>query len=245
MKAGCWRRALLVALAILMLGGVAARLTVARLGFWLVVEDPPARAAAVVVLGGDFPFRAMEAAALHREGWAAEVWLSSTQVPARDAALARLGFTFAGGDDTGNRAVLTRLGVPDQAIRVVPGAAERTVDELRLVADELRRRRETVVMIVTSKSHTRRVRVLWRRVVGGEPRAIVRYAREDPFDPGRWWGSTREALEVAREVLGLLNAWAGFPVGGLVVAQRWPRRRGWHSSCCIRCAGDVRAGTAC
>lgn len=220
MKGGHWRRGVLVALAILMLGGVVARLVVARLGLWLVVEDPPARAAAVVVLAGDFPYRAIEAAAIYREGWAAEVWLSSTQVPARDTAIARLGLTFAGGDEMGNRAVLTRLGVPDQAIRVVPGVAERTVDEVRLVADELRRRRETVVLIVTSKSHTRRVRALWRRVVGGEPRAIVRYAREDPFDPGRWWGNTRSALEVAREVLGLLNAWVGFPVGGIVAAQR-------------------------
>jgi uncharacterized SAM-binding protein YcdF (DUF218 family) len=219
-KGGHWRRGVLVALAILMLGGVVARLVVARLGLWLVVEDPPARAAAVVVLAGDFPYRAIEAAAIYREGWAAEVWLSSTQVPARDTAIARLGLTFAGGDEMGNRAVLTRLGVPDQAIRVVPGVAERTVDEVRLVADELRRRRETVVLIVTSKSHTRRVRALWRRVVGGEPRAIVRYAREDPFDPGRWWGNTRSALEVAREVLGLLNAWVGFPVGGIVAAQR-------------------------
>ena len=47
-----------------------------RVGSWLVVEDPLARAAAIVVMGGHVPFRAMEAAALYNASWAPEVWLT-------------------------------------------------------------------------------------------------------------------------------------------------------------------------
>ena len=43
-------------------------------------------------------------------------------------------------------------------------------------------------------------------------RAIVRAAPTDPFAPERWWTSTNDSLDVVREVLGLLNAWAGLPV---------------------------------
>jgi hypothetical protein len=68
------------------------------------------------------------------------------------------------------------------------------------------------VIIVTTKTHTRRVRLLWRRTVSGKGQAIVRAAAEDPFNPRRWWGNTRDALDVVREVLGLLNAWMGQPL---------------------------------
>jgi hypothetical protein len=40
----------------------------------------------------------------------------------------------------------------------------------------------------------------------------VRYASADPYDAQRWWRHTRDALAVSREVFGLLNVWAGFPV---------------------------------
>ena len=35
------------------------------------------------------------------------------------------------------------------------------------------------VIIVTSKAHTRRVRTIWRKLVGSEPRMIVHYAQDD------------------------------------------------------------------
>jgi hypothetical protein len=37
----------------------------------------------------------------------------------------------------------------------------------------------------------------------------VRAAADDPFDPSHWWRNSTDALDVVREVLGLLNAWAG------------------------------------
>jgi hypothetical protein len=40
----------------------------------------------------------------------------------------------------------------------------------------------------------------------------VRTASDDPFDPRRWWRTTGDALDVMREVLGLMNAWMGMPL---------------------------------
>ena len=68
------------------------------------------------------------------------------------------------------------------------------------------------MIIVTSKPHTRRVRTIWRKLVGSDPRLIVRYADDDPYDGAHWWRHTHDALDIVRETLGLLNAWAGFPV---------------------------------
>jgi hypothetical protein len=40
----------------------------------------------------------------------------------------------------------------------------------------------------------------------------VRAARTDSFDPEHWWRNSHDALDVVREILGLMNVWAGLPL---------------------------------
>jgi len=186
-------------------------LLVRALGPWLVVEDPIGRTTAVVVLGGGYPFRAIEAASLYRSGWAPEVWLPRSGEPDRDAAMARLGFQSVG-EQALSTTVLMGRGVPVAAVQVLPGLVQTTAQELQAVAAELAHRSGDSVILVTSKPHSRRVRATWRALVGRTPRAIVRYAADEPYNAAQWWRNSRDALAVSREVFGLMNVWAGFPV---------------------------------
>ncbi len=181
------------------------------IGQWLVVADPLEPAKAIVVLSGRVPFRAMEAASIYREGLAPEVWLTKEVVHAEEQALGRLGVAVVR-DEVYNREALERLGVKPEAIRLLGDGVWNTVDEVRLIARELARTGGDRVIIVTSKAHSRRVRATWAAIVGISPRAIVRYAREEPYGGRGWWRNTRDALDVSREVFGLMNVWAGFPV---------------------------------
>jgi uncharacterized SAM-binding protein YcdF (DUF218 family) len=178
-------------------------------GRWLVVEDPLAKAQAIAVLSGSMPLRAMEAARLYRRGYAPEVWLTHSAEPGET--LSAMGIPFAG-EDYYNARVLIQEGVPPGAIRILDPPIVNTTDEMNAIAAALARENAGTVIIVTTKTHTRRVRLLWRRTVSGKGQAIVRAAAEDPFNPRRWWGNTRDALDVVREVLGLLNAWMGQPL---------------------------------
>jgi uncharacterized SAM-binding protein YcdF (DUF218 family) len=205
------RAAIIGALVLAVLGGLAVW-GVASVGPWLMVEDPLDRATAIVVLGGQVPFRAMEAATIYQAKWAPEVWLTRASSPAEEAALARLGLDTELGDNRMNRAVLERMGVPPAAIRVLSPGVRNTAEELRLVAREMARTGAARVILVTSKPHSRRVRATWHALVGTAPQAVVRYAESDPFDGRRWWERTGDALAVSREVFGLMNVWAGFPV---------------------------------
>lgn len=182
-----------------------------QVGGWLVVEDPLAPARAVVVLGGQVPFRAMEAATIYRQGWAPEVWITRPAQDAEQAALRGLDIKVPTEEVT-SRAVLERLGVPPVAIRVLNQPAENTAQEIRVIAQELRQVSGGQVILVTSKPHSRRVRATWRALIGDSPHAIVRYATAAPYDADHWWRQTGDALAVSREVFGLLNVWAGFPV---------------------------------
>lgn len=178
-------------------------------GRWLDREDPLSHADVIFVLGGAIPQRALEAGKVYAMGYAPEVWCSRPDSPADD--LAKLGIHFVGEEDY-TRQILIHEGVPHTAIRILPGIVVNTEQELQEVGQEMRRTGKTKVILVTSPQHSRRVGTLWRELVGDSPQAMVHAAHEDPFDPDHWWRNTRDVLSVVREMLGLINAWAGLPV---------------------------------
>jgi uncharacterized SAM-binding protein YcdF (DUF218 family) len=178
-------------------------------GRWLVVEDPLDKAQAIAVLSGRIPMRAEEAARLYNAAYAPQIWLTHASEPA--ASLQEMHIAYLG-EDFFNSRVLMHEGVPSRAIRVLEPPIDNTADEVRAIVAELELEKGAAVIIVTTKAHTRRVRTLWRELAGGKGKAIVRAASTDPFAPDHWWRATGDALEVVREVLGLLNAWAGLPL---------------------------------
>ena len=179
------------------------------IGRWLVVEDPVGKARAIVVLSGGMPLRALEAAKLYRQRCGPEVWLTHTSEPGES--LRSMGIPFEGEEVYSTR-VLIHEGVPAGAIHVLEPPIVNTADEVRVISKMLEQEKDRSVIVVTSKPHTRRVRLLWRKLAPAEFRAIVRAAAADPFDPRHWWRSTGDALDVVREVLGIMNAWAGLPL---------------------------------
>ena len=179
------------------------------IGRWLVLEDPLEKASAIVVLSGAMPLRAIEAGKLYREGYAPEIWLTHSVEPAET--LGEMGISFAG-EDYYNKLVLIHEGVPPEAIHVLEPPIVNTADEIKVAATALTRGKGKVAIIVTTRAHTRRTRLLWRKLAPGPGRAIVRAATGDSFDPRHWWRTTSDALDVVREVLGVLNAWAGLPL---------------------------------
>ena len=122
-----------------------------------------------------------------------------------------MGIDFVGEEFYSVR-VLLRLGVPTDAIRVLPAEAVNTAGEMDVLSQQLEQSGGHSLIVVTSKAHTRRVRTLWRMLAKPGQGMIVRPAADDPFDPAHWWRTTGGALEVVRELLGLANAWAGLPV---------------------------------
>jgi uncharacterized SAM-binding protein YcdF (DUF218 family) len=192
----------------MVLAGAAATVFL-TIGGWLVVEDPLVHADVIVILSGRLPERAVEAARIYKAGYAEQVWISPPVSPVEDLKAMKISYL---GEDFYNEKVLIAKGVPPDAIRILEYPDANTEAEVRQTAEELRKMDFHSVIIVTSKPHTRRVRTIWRKLVGSEPRMIVHYAHDDAFDGAHWWRHTQDGLDVVRETLGLLNAWAGFPL---------------------------------
>jgi uncharacterized SAM-binding protein YcdF (DUF218 family) len=179
------------------------------LGKWLIREDTLEPAAAIAVLSGNIPTRALEAAALYREGYAKEIWLTHPDVHAD--ALKELGINYPSEADFNIR-VLRRAGVPVKAIRVLDTPIVNTDEELDVISAALKAKGADKVIIVTNKSHTRRVHILWTKYFAARGQAVVHGLPDDEFVAARWWRDPSSMTQVSHEVLGIMNAWAGLPV---------------------------------
>jgi hypothetical protein len=182
-----WKHAAAVLLVLILAGlGYCLR----HMGDFLAVNDPLESAQTVVVMGGDPEFRGAEAASLYQRGFTRHIWLTAHL------------------EDVGTRAVFERMGVPRSAVRVFDWHEPNTAAELRAVARELQASGSKPVILVTSKYHALRVKVLWRKLARDHPHVIVRSAALDSVDTEHWWRSRETARIVWREWLGLLVAWA-------------------------------------
>ena len=178
---------------------------------FLIVEDPLIPASAILLLGGGTPFREMESAKLYKGGWAPLVIIGRDSGSTETKTLKQLGVKIQEGWEV-SRDVFIRLGVPTGAIRIAHFQTGGTLEELKEIYDTLQDK-DAPVILVTSKIHTRRTRLTWNYVTQGRSLPIVRAATGDTFTPNRWWKKRQFAESVLHEYLGLVNYYAGFPIG--------------------------------
>jgi uncharacterized SAM-binding protein YcdF (DUF218 family) len=174
----------------------------AAVGWWLDCADPPQRADAIVVLGGGFS-RPPYAADLYREGLAPRVWLARIRPDEYEAPLRTLGVPLRPETEL-NRLILLKKGVPAEDIRLYGQDINSTLDEADALAREFR---GGTVLLVTSRYHARRARLIFRDRLPGS-RVIVCPTPYETFDR-RWWRRKNLALAAVTETCKLLNYLTG------------------------------------
>jgi len=179
-----------------------------RLGAWLVVEDPLQKSDAIFVLGGTMFERPLEAVDLFHEGWAPRVLLVRQIPDYGEEQLIERGVTFQREIDV-QVDVLMKLGVPRSAIAVLP-PQNSTRDEADELLAAVVANKWTRVIVVTSKQHTRRARlVMNRRLAGTGAQAILRASRYDLSDVDGWWRNRSTLRFTLFETQRLIAYWLG------------------------------------
>ncbi len=211
-----WRRILLTGAALVIVVAYFLRVPLFRwTGQFLVEEEPPVQADAIVVLSGSFPDRILEAVALYEDGFAGRIILSHGPQNAGFKRLRALGVPGLREYER-NREVAERLGVPREAIAVLDRPAASTFGEAQRVLQYVRRHGYRSILLVTSKYHTRRAAWIYRHLAGGSVRIIIRPARDDGFRPDAWWRDRMSFRRVITEYQKLLmfflhDRWAATP----------------------------------
>jgi uncharacterized SAM-binding protein YcdF (DUF218 family) len=148
----------------------------------------------VYVLGGNSETRPFVAAAMFRAGLTKQILVPTIELsPEAEAGIA------VPEHDLIHRALVAR-GVPEQAIKVLPGRAASTSDEARLLAAYLGREPDRSVAIVTNGMHTRRAGWIFRRALNAQFRRIHFVAAPtDGYDDNDWWKFERGCVDYATE----------------------------------------------
>jgi uncharacterized SAM-binding protein YcdF (DUF218 family) len=197
------------------------------IGHWLVKEDSLHKANAIAVLSGNFPARALEAAALYRKGYAGEIWLTNPGGEQSEA-LVQMGIHYPTEADF-NYQVLRRQGVPSKAIHILDSPIVNTQDELDVIGSALQQKNLATAIVVTNKAHTRRVHELWNKLDSTRGEIIVHAIPSDDFQPSAWWTRTGDTQQVIHEVFGMINLWAGLPMQSSVHQREAVARNESHS----------------
>jgi uncharacterized SAM-binding protein YcdF (DUF218 family) len=180
------RRLLVILVAVGALAYVFSTPLLTAIGQYLIDDEPPERADVIVVLAGSVPDRILEAVALYKDGFAPRVVVSKAPNPPGYGRLTALGISVPLQSDL-NRSIAVQLGVPDAAIAVVGVAAHSTIDEGAQILRYAAAHGYRTLLVVTSKPHTRRAAMIYRYLAGSSFRIISRPARDDEFEPSRWW----------------------------------------------------------
>jgi uncharacterized SAM-binding protein YcdF (DUF218 family) len=197
-------RGALVLAPVLLLSAV----TLPRLGSWLVVEDPLAKSDAIIVLGGTMYERQLEAVDLYHEGWAPRIYLFREVIDWGELALIERGVPYRKIVDIQIDAML-QFGVPRDRIVILDRAAS-TSEEADFVRQLVASERLSRIIVVSSKQHTRRVRLVMRRKLSGTGGGvIVRPSRYDRSNVEDWWSERATLRFTLFETQRLFGYWIG------------------------------------
>jgi len=195
----CLKRCALVFVLLVGTGAALVLLAARYAAGWLGASDPPIKAEAIVVLGGE-PTRAIAGAELYRQGFASVVYLSVPVRVPRYVALEQDGIRWPWFEEVA-RTLLRNRGVPDDAIRLLGHELQSTVAEAREAARVLGPDVGTL-LVVTSPYHVHRTRLIFAENLPGV-RVLVVGSSAEPL-PDRWWTDRDAALNVSVEVAKLV-----------------------------------------
>lgn len=205
-----WRRLVLVLIAALLL---AICLFIPHAGSWLVVEDPLTRAEVAVVLSGLPTSRALAARDLYRQGLVETIWVIPEPINkiegelVNDEVFDELVRAKLVDPSTAQWAqrILVSMGIPKDHIVILPKPAQGTINEAHWVREAFKDRLPKRLVLITSKSASRRARYIFRDVFKHDDVDILSSPTPyDPFDAARWWAQPRHALTVVTEYEKLL-----------------------------------------
>jgi uncharacterized SAM-binding protein YcdF (DUF218 family) len=161
------------------------------LGSWLAVEDPLAKADAIVAISGDTGARADTAITIWKAGWAPLIVFAGAAVDPESVSSAEI-----------MRREALRQGVPENATLIEP-ASTTTEENASEVAKLMVERKLHSAILVTSPYHQRRAAIEFSRAFEPNKLVLRNYPARDPdWNAFLWW--RREPLR-SRTLLELVK----------------------------------------
>ncbi len=166
------------------------------IGRVLVVEDSLDSADIIVVLLGSGEGRIIEAVDIYQQGYAPQIVMVEAE----------------GGGSTFYKQSAIERGIPGDNVLILEAGAISTQEEASRIQDYIKNRGDiNSVILVTSKSHSRRAKIIFSRTLGRGIDIISRPTTYESFNPEAWWHDEEETRQVLFEYLKLINVFFRLP----------------------------------
>jgi uncharacterized SAM-binding protein YcdF (DUF218 family) len=161
-----------------------------------VVDEPLAKADAIVILGGRPDLRAIEAARLYQQGLAPRILYMDVKL----SPSSEIGIIPSEREQT--RRLLLSNNVPESALTAIGQAVASTYDESRAVRAWMDQTGLRAIIIPTDLAHTRRVRWLFRKELKGLQAQIEVHAiQPKEYGVSNWWRHEEGLIAFQNEFL--------------------------------------------
>jgi len=175
-----------------------------QIGRFLVFEQPPQKADLIVVLNGRDTERSLAAVDLYKQGYANLIVLArASEQPELHEFWKRVGSRFK--RKIFFQRAIEAMGIPDDSFKLVGNGVTSTYDEAMVTKKFLAESGHKSILLVTSKWHSRRAYLTFRRAMNSPAITIIAHpSKYDGFDPTNWWKKETAAESVFREYARLL-----------------------------------------
>jgi uncharacterized SAM-binding protein YcdF (DUF218 family) len=166
-------------------------------GKWLVKNDNPVHADALVILMGSIPDRVLETTDLYKAGFADRVVIVEESMGAYRELEARGAHIISNTQQCRNAAIA--LGIPEESIVVLPGDARSTQQEAIIVREFLKARPGIdTILLVSSSNHTRRASMIFEKALEKSGMQVVVYSCPSKYSNfnGKGWWRRKESIQV-------------------------------------------------
>lgn len=184
--------------------------TCRRAGQWLVKQDTPLHADAMVMLmGGVAPDRILQVVDQYKAGLAGRLIIVQENMGAYRE-LEKRGAGIISSTEQATNAAVT-LGIPADSILILPGDARSTQTEALIIGEYLKNNPSIdTLSLITSADHSRRTYLIFNKVfrkAGLEVVVLSNPSKYSSFNPKSWWKRKEDAQAVVMEWVKMVNFW--------------------------------------
>lgn len=178
-----------------------------KVGLWLIKEDHPEKADAIVLLTGSIADRVLQAADIYQSGYAEKIIIAEEYMGAYKE-LEERGFSIIS-KTTQTKKALVFFDVPPDSIIILSGDAESTMSEALIIRNYISQNSYIdTILLVTSSWHTRRASIIFKKAFSEmeTPATVLSIpSAYNKFNAEKWWQSKEDIQVVILEYMKLMN----------------------------------------
>jgi uncharacterized SAM-binding protein YcdF (DUF218 family) len=168
------------------------------LASFLVVSEQPRTSQVILVLSGESPARMLGAWDLFQKRYSPFILLTRGPRLRAEEELNKRGIAYTNAAEM-DRQLLIRLGVPEADVAVLPDSVTCTLEEAISVKSYFKGKPLGTILLVTSRYHSRRARMLFNRVFEGQVEIVSVPTPYDEFEINDWWSNRGNTKQVFLE----------------------------------------------